>query len=47
MPAPPMPPGLSSLPFNVALRIRDDRGNVADASNGGGARLLPMHTCGF
>jgi len=47
MPAPPMPAGVTAWPFNVALTIRDDRGNVANASNGGGARLLPMHACGF
>jgi hypothetical protein len=47
MPSPPLPPGNSSFPLTVTLRIHDDRGNVADASNNGGARLLPMHTCGF
>ncbi len=46
MPSPPLPAGASWLPLKVTLRIRDDRGNVAEATNSG-ARLLPMHTCGY
>src|SRR5581483_10993181 len=46
LPPPPLPAGASSLPLTVTLRIRDDRGNVADAADTG-ARVLPMHSCGY
>src|SRR5581483_3453263 len=46
IPAPPLPAGTSSFPLTVKLHIMDDRGNVADASDTG-ARVLPMHACGY
>jgi hypothetical protein len=46
LPSPPPPGGAMSVPLTVTVRIHDDKGNVADAADPG-ARLLPMHTCGY
>jgi hypothetical protein len=43
----PAPPGPSpTIPLMVTLRIRDDRGNTATATDTG-ARVLPLHLCGY
>jgi hypothetical protein len=47
MPSPPMPAGNPGwFTLTVTLTIRDDRGNVAQATDSG-ARLLPHGACGF
>src|SRR5262249_31994916 len=47
MPAPPLPAGNPGwFTLTVTLAIRDDRGNVAQATDSG-ARLLPHGACGF
>jgi trimeric autotransporter adhesin len=46
LPAPPLPPGSSWFTMRVNLRIRDDLGNTATATNGQ-VRLMPQGTCGF
>ena len=46
LPAPPLPPGSPWFTMRVSLRIRDDLGNTATATNGG-VRLMPQGVCGF
>jgi Big-like domain-containing protein len=46
VPAPPLPPGNPWFTMTVTLKIHDDLGNVAQATNNG-VRLLPQGTCGF
>jgi len=46
LPPPPMPPGNPWFNLTITLKIHDDRGNVAQATDSG-ARLLPNGMCGF
>ena len=46
LPPPPMPPGNPWFTLTIKLKIHDDRGNVAEATDSG-ARLLPHGACGF
>jgi hypothetical protein len=46
LPAPPLPPGSPWFTMRVSLRIRDDMGNTATATNGG-VRLMPQGVCGY
>jgi hypothetical protein len=46
LPPPPMPPGNPWFTLTITLKIHDDRGNVAQTTDGG-ARLLPNGMCGF
>ena len=47
VPAPPFPPGSNPwFTMTVTLKIHDDLGNVAQATDNG-VRLLPQGTCGF
>jgi hypothetical protein len=41
-----MPPGNPWFTLVIKLKIHDDRGNVAEATDSG-ARLLPRGACGF
>ena len=46
LPAPPLPAGSQWFTMRVSLRIRDDLGNTAVATNGD-VRLIPQGVCGF
>jgi hypothetical protein len=46
VPPPPLPSGPQWFTMIVTLKIHDDQGNVAEATNPG-VRLLPQGVCGF
>src|SRR5205085_11777575 len=46
LPPPPLPPGEPWFTMTVTLTIRDDLGNVAQATDSG-ARLIPQGACGY
>jgi hypothetical protein len=46
LPSPPLPPDTTWFKLSVTLKVRDDLGNTAEATNSN-ARVFPQGACGF